>query len=143
MAAQAWLEHVSIPASQIHIIPAELGAEAAARAYAMTLHKIDLFDLVILGLGEDGHTASLFPGHDWGEKSDSPATLAIHNAPKPPPARVSLSAHRLNQTRKLMFVVTGAAKRQAVNDWRNGKKIPATTITPEGGVDIYLEDNLL
>lgn len=143
MAAQVWLEHVSIPASQIHIIPAELGAEAAALAYAKIVKQIEIFDLVLLGLGEDGHTASLFPGHDWGNKPDSPPTLAIHDAPKPPPARVSLSANRLSQTRMLMFLVTGSVKRQAVLEWRSGKKIPASVITPACGVDIYLEDKLL
>jgi 6-phosphogluconolactonase len=143
MATQAWLEHVGIPASQIHIIPAELGADAAARAYEKTISKIEMFDLVILGLGEDGHTASLFPNHDWGNQSAASPTLAVHDAPKPPPARVSLSALRLSQTRMLMFLVTGAAKRQAVKDWRTGTKIPAAAIAPASGVDIYLEDLLL
>ena len=122
MAAQAWLDHVNIPARQIHIIPAEQGAEAAASAYAKTLSKVDTFDLVILGLGEDGHTASLFPHHEWGTLPDAPATLAVHDAPKPPPERVSLSARRLSQTRQLLFLVSGATKRQAVIDWRNGKE---------------------
>jgi 6-phosphogluconolactonase len=143
MAAQAWLNHVSIPASQIHIIPAERGAETAAHSYAQILGKIELFDLVLLGLGEDGHTASLFPGHDWGTSSDSTSTFAVNDAPKPPSQRVSLSALRLSQTRKLMFLVTGAGKRQAVKDWRNGVDIPAAAITPDNGVDIYLEDALL
>lgn len=143
MASQAWLQHVKIPASQIHIIPAEQGAEAAASAYAQTLSKVDMFDLVLLGLGEDGHTASLFPGHDWGTSADSPATLAVHDAPKPPPERVSLSAHRLSQTLQLIFLVSGAAKQQAIMDWRSGKEIPAAAIAPGCGVDVYLEEGLL
>ena len=102
-----------------------------------------IFDLVILGLGEDGHTASLFPSHEWGIAPDSPATLAVNDAPKPPPQRVSLSAHRLSQTRQLMYLVSGASKRQAVTDWRNDKDIPAASITPACGVDVYLEDALL
>ncbi|HUX90733.1 MAG TPA: 6-phosphogluconolactonase [Gallionellaceae bacterium] len=143
MAAQAWLDHVNIPARQIHIITAEHGAEAAASSYAKILSKVNTFDLVILGLGEDGHTASLFPHHDWGTLPDAPATLAVHDAPKPPPERVSLSAQRLSQTRELLFLVSGAAKRQAVIDWRNGKSIPAAAIAPDCGVDIYLEEDLL
>ena len=87
MAAQAWLDHVSIPPNQIHIIAAEQHAETAAQDYAQILNNIDRFDLVILGLGEDGHTASLFPEHDWGTSSDAPAALAVHDAPKPPPRR--------------------------------------------------------
>lgn len=143
MAAQAWLDQVSIPADQIHPIPAEQGAEVAAGTYAQTLSHLDMFDLVILGLGEDGHTASLFPGHEWGTSPGAPATLAVHNAPKPPPERVSLSANRLSQTRQLIFLVTGLTKRQAVIDWKNGKTIPAAAITPACGVDVYLEDTLL
>ena len=143
MAAQAWLDHVSIPASQIHIIPAERGAETAACAYAQILSAVDMFDLVILGLGEDGHTASLFPHHEWGSSSGSPATLAVHDAPKPPPQRVSLTAQRLSQTRKLMFLVSGATKRQAIIDWHNGKDIPAAAIAPASGVDVYLDEDLM
>ena len=143
MAALAWLDYVSIPASQIHIIPAEQGAEAAASAYAHTLSKVELFDLVILGLGEDGHTASLFPHHEWGTSPDAPATIAVNDAPKPPAQRVSLTARRLSQTRQLMFLVSGATKRQAIMDWRNGKEIPAAAIAPASGVDVYLDGDLM
>jgi 6-phosphogluconolactonase len=143
MAELAWLEHVNIPASQIHIIPAEQGAEAAASAYAEILSQVDMFDLVLLGLGEDGHTASLFPHHDWGTHHDAPATVAVLDAPKPPLQRVSVTARRLSLTRQLMFLVTGPGKRQAIDDWRNGKNMPAAAIAPACGVDIYLEEQLL
>lgn len=143
MAAQAWLNHVGIPASHIHLIPAEQGAEAAASAYAQTLSEVGVFDLVLLGLGEDGHTASLFPDHTWGTSPEAAATLAVHDAPKPPPERVSLSARRLSLTRQLMFLVSGASKRQAIMDWRHGKQIPAAAITPDSGVDVYLDEKLL
>ena len=143
MAELAWLNFVSIPASQIHIIPAEQGEIIAANIYANTLAALPQFDLVLLGLGEDGHTASLFPEHDWGNDPAAPATLAISDAPKPPPQRVSLSAQRLSQTRQLIFMVTGEAKKQAVINWQDEKNIPAAAITPACGVDIYIEQNLL
>ena len=143
MAAQAWLDHVAIPSGQIHPIPAEKGAEIAASSYAQTVDGIGQFDLVLLGLGEDGHTASLFPDHAWGGAPDAPAALAVHHAPKPPPDRVSLSANRLSAARQIMFLVTGDAKRQAVKDWRNGASIPAATIAPASGVDVYVEALLL
>ena len=143
MAAHALLEHVNIPASHIHFIPAELGAEIAASRYAQVLNNIDIFDLVILGLGEDGHTASLFPRHEWGTTPDAPATLAVFDAPKPPPERVSLSARRLGLTRQLIFLASGMAKKQAIIDWHKGENIPASAITPQCGVDIFLESQLL
>ena len=143
MTAQALLDHVPIPRSQIHIIPAELGAEIAASSYAQTVGDIERFDLVLLGLGEDGHTASLFPDHEWGNTLGAPAVLAVHNAPKPPPDRVSLSAKRLSATHQVIFLVTGEAKRQAVQDWRDGASLPAAAITPASGVDIYVEAELL
>mgnify|MGYP001034766451 FL=1 len=139
MAAQAWLDHVPIPPIQVHAIPAELGATAAANAYARQLAGQGPFDLVLLGLGEDGHTASLFPGHDWGTTAAAPDALAVFDAPKPPPERVSLSAQRLSRADAVMFLVTGAGKRQAVADWRAGLSIPAAAITPADGVDILLD----
>lgn len=142
VATLAWLDHVPIPHSQIHHIPAELGAEVAASLYAQTVDRIKQFDIVLLGLGKDGHTASLFPNHEWGNTQNAPAALPVHNAPKPPPDRVSLSAHRLSATRQVLFLVTGEAKRQAINDWRNGVFIPAVAIAPSGGVDIYIEAGL-
>ncbi len=139
MVNASWLQASPIPAQQIHPIPAELGAEAAALAYGGTLSGVDLFDLVLLGLGEDGHTASLFPGHDWGTCPDSAAVLAVHDAPKPPADRVSLSARRLSQTRAVLFLVTGAGKFDAVAAWRRGEPIPALAIRPDQGVDVLIE----
>lgn len=137
MAAEAWLDQVAIPRAQIHLIPAEQGAHAAARHYSEQLAGQDSFDLVLLGLGEDGHTASLFPGHDWGESTTAAPAIAVFDAPKPPPERVSLSAWRLAQTRALCFIVTGASKRQALQDWHTG--IPAAAIHPAAGIDLYCD----
>jgi len=138
MAEEAWLDHVAIPALQRQPIPAELGAAAAARAYSVILQSVAAFDLVLLGLGEDGHTASLFPGHDWGEARGSPAALAVLDAPKPPRERVSLSAARLSDAREVLFMVSGASKREALAQWRAGAGIPARAITPAAGVDVLV-----
>lgn len=134
MAEQAWLRYVNIPASQIHDIPAELGNVAGAQAYAEILKDVGTFDLVILGLGEDGHTASLFPGQ---AVDNSAAAVPVFNSPKPPAERVTLSQNRLNDAREVLFLVTGAGKQQAVDDWRKGVAIPASLIVPLEGADIY------
>lgn len=136
MAAQALLDHVPIPPAQVHAVPAGIGADAAARAYADLLRGVDDFDLVLLGLGEDGHTASLFPRHDWGTAPDAADALAIVDAPKPPPQRVSLSARRLSRTRQALFLVAGKSKIDAVTRWREGADIPARAIQPAAGVDV-------
>lgn len=138
MAAEAWLAHVPIPRTQIHVIPAELGARKAADVYSEMLNAVEDFDLVLLGLGEDGHTASLFPDHDWGSAQHSANALAVFNAPKPPPERVSLSAARLSRARQVLFMVSGESKQQALAQWRAGHNIPAGAITPESGVDVLL-----
>lgn len=138
MAATAWLGHVAIPVGQIHPIPAELGAEAGAAAYCAELEGVGTFDLVLLGLGEDAHTASLFPGHAWDHSPPTPA-IAVKHAPKPPAERVSLSASRLSDARKVIFLVAGASKHRAVSQWRSAMYIPAKAITPAAGVDIFVD----
>lgn len=139
MAQDAWLANGMIPEPQIHPIPAELGPAQAAAVYAKSLQAAGEFDLVLLGLGEDGHTASLFPGHDWGERADSPAVMAVTDAPKPPPARVSLSARRLSHARAVLFLVSGAKKCPAVAAWLRGEPIPAAAVRPPSGVDVLVE----
>lgn len=139
MVRDEWLDHVAISVGNVHPIPAESGPREAATLYARALRNVDAFDLVLLGLGEDGHTASLFPGHDWGVHEDSPDALAVFKAPKPPPERVSLSAARLSDSRHVLFLVEGAGKRDAVAAWKRGDAIPAASITPESGVDVLLD----
>ncbi|SEO62740.1 6-phosphogluconolactonase [Nitrosovibrio sp. Nv6] len=143
MAGEAWLDHVPIPPSQVHAIPGGIRADKAAEEYAQTLRGVGVFDLTLLGLGEDGHTASLFPGNEWGVAPDSPDTLAVFNSPKRPPQRVSLSVARLNRSRQILFLVSGESKHKAVARWRAGEKIPAQAIVGEGGVDVLVESALL
>lgn len=143
MAREALLDHVPIPRANVHVIPAEAGPIDGATQYAQVLRAVGEFDLVLLGLGEDGHTASLFPDHDWGVQKDAPDAMAVFDAPKPPPERVSLSAARLSRSRAVLFLMEGEAKRGAIARWRNGERIPASAITPSAGVDVLAESKLL
>lgn len=101
--------HLNIPRRQIHPADGSLGPEAAALAYEEDLEDFHRFDLVLLGIGEDGHIASLFP--------DNPALLEtqrwvapVRNAPKPPPKRITLTFPVLNRARHLLVVATGETK---------------------------------
>lgn len=128
MAEAAWLAASRIPLEKRLPIPAELGAVEAAARYAGRLEGIVDFDVTLLGIGEDGHTASLFPGHDCGDAPGSPDVLAVHAAPKPPPERISLSAARLSRSRCVWFVAVGSGKRDAVARWKSGAALPASLI---------------
>ena len=139
MAHQTLLDRAPLPGGQVHIMPAERGPEQAAADYAAELSGCGEFDLVLLGLGQDGHTASLFPGQAWGEAETSPPALAVRNAPKPPPERVSLSARRLSQARRVLFLVTGQDKGDALSRWQGGEPMPAAAIRPAGGVDVLTD----
>lgn len=128
MAESAWLAGSRIPLANRRAIPAERGAAEGAAAYASRLAGVPDFDVALLGVGEDGHTASLFPGHDWGTAPDSPDALAVADAPKPPPERVSLSAARLCRSRRVWFVITGGGKRHALRRWASGEPLPAAAV---------------
>ena len=139
MAASAWLDHVPIPRDQRHEMAAELGPAEAARRYILALAGVGDFDLVLLGLGDDGHTGSLFPGHLLGEQPSSPDVLAVFDAPKPPPQRVTLSAARFSRARQTFFLVAGEDKRDAVARWAAGEAVPAACIRPPAGVDVFVD----
>jgi 6-phosphogluconolactonase len=117
------LMRTAVPAS-VHRIPAELGAEAAAALYEPTVAAAPL-DLVLLGLGPDGHTASLFPGAP--ALSATSLVVAVHDAPKPPPDRVSLTLVALRSARRALVLATGREKADAVRRALEGA-VPAGMI---------------
>ena len=124
----AWLTASKIPPVNRRPIPAEFGAFRASDLYADELKTVADFDVVLLGMGEDGHTASLFSGHDWGAVPNSPDVLAVQDAPKPPPERVSLSAFRLSRISRVWFVVTGSGKKTAITHWKAGEALPVSSV---------------
>lgn len=128
MAESAWLSASRIPSENRRPIPAEKGSQEAAALYANWLAGVDEFDVVLLGMGEDGHTASLFPGHDWGAAPGSIDVLAVQGAPKPPPERVSVSAARLSRSQRVWFVITGSGKRHALRRWAWQESMPVTAV---------------
>ncbi|MCU1678652.1 MAG: pgl [Frankiales bacterium] len=96
-----------------HPMPGTLGPDAGAEAYERELQDADAgFDLVLNGMGPDGHTASLFPHHEALHAAG--LTAGIRDAPKPPPERITLTLGALNSGRRLVLLVTGAGKAQAL-----------------------------
>ena len=136
MAEQAWLNDVAIPREQIFNIPAELEPKTAAQQYQETIKAALPFDMVLLGMGEDGHTASLFPNHHHDETE---LVHAVFNSPKPPAERVSLSAKALSDTKVLLFLITGENKREAVRAWRAGDMLPVARLEPKQAIDVYID----
>jgi 6-phosphogluconolactonase len=115
----------SVDAGAVLRIPAELGAEEGAAIYDAAVGRLQPLDLVLLGIGEDGHCASLFPGNP---ALDAPGwAVAVHGAPKPPPDRVSLTLGCLRNARRVIFLVTGEAKADAYRRARRGE-VPAGMI---------------
>ena len=115
-ARDAFLTRLEVPAAHIHAMPAHdcaLGAREAADDYARKLPTAP-FDLVLLGMGPDGHIASLFPGfaqlHETVRK-----VVEVFDSPKPPPVRVSLTMPTLNHADSVWFLVSGTGKADAVS----------------------------
>ncbi len=126
MADEALLAHVAIPISQIHRMAAELGPEEGARLYAEELAIAPVMDMLHLGMGEDGHTASLFPGH--ATLSDARLALPVFNSPKPPPERVSMGLSVLNAARQKVILAAGAGKREPLARIGKGERLPVAMI---------------
>lgn len=138
MVERAWLGHSPVPRENIHWIPAERGAQQGADDYQAVIEPVLPFDLVLLGMGEDGHTASLFPGH-----RHDPARLVVpvSDAPKPPPDRISLSVSALRQTREMLLLITGPGKSEAVHRWRQGEAVPVASLECEAGIDVLIDQD--
>lgn len=138
MAANAFLNEVAIPKNQIFDMPTELGTEESAAAYRSIIEAAMPFDLVLLGMGEDGHTASLFPSHVQDEVNDVIHT--VYFSPKPPAERITMSAKALSNTQNLFFLITGANKRDALKQWKEGADLPVSTVNALKNLVIYLDN---
>lgn len=115
------LHHVPVDPDLVHPMPADDGThpdvEAAAAAYGALLEsrlgrREPWFDLLLLGIGPDGHCASLFPGHP--EVHATGIAVAVRDSPKPPPVRISLTMPVLLRARAVWFLASGQGKADAV-----------------------------
>jgi 6-phosphogluconolactonase len=119
-AQAALLRHVPLPEENIHRMGSTddfATPEQAASAYAaeQTAHGNPAWDILMLGMGPDGHVASLFPGHPVYAAAHASSAVAIHDSPKPPSTRVTLSLASINRAREVWVVAAGAPKADAVS----------------------------
>jgi 6-phosphogluconolactonase len=121
------LQPLKIPDGQVHRLKGELGPVAAAHDASAEFAKAvpSSLDFVFLGMGEDGHIASIFPG-DPLEESSTEAYRPVLNAPKPPPERVTLAMHAIVSARNVWVLASGTGKAEAL-----GKSL-RTAETPLG-----------
>jgi 6-phosphogluconolactonase len=147
MARQILLDRVSIPDEQIHNIASTLPPMKAAEEYQNTLEayfsgQSPALDFVLLGLGENGHTASLFP--ETAVLDEKRRWVSEVYVPNLQMWRVTLTATILNQAKKIVFLVDGASKalvlNQVVNGARRPKELPAQLIQPQKGELLWLVD---
>jgi len=138
MAQAALLDHVPIPPDQV--IPLVGDATPSLRRIPTDPHGWPRFDLIHLGLGEDGHTASLFPANPALQERRA-LVAQVHHAPKPPPERLTLTLPVINAARAVLFMVQGASKRDALaRVLRRDPALPASQVAPTDGELQFLVD---
>lgn len=128
--AELFLGQVPLPPTHLHSIPAELGPEEGATWFSQLLAQTPPFDIALLGVGPDGHTASLFPGHP--ALADERPAVPVWHAPIPPLERVSLGLGRLLAARSRIVVVTGREKRGLIGQLQRGADLPVVQVEPTG-----------
>lgn len=151
-AEAALLAGIDCPAANIHRFPASDGLfdlDAAARAYAAELEanasdgdRYPTFDLIFLGVGPDGHIASLFPGHD-GIREREETVIPVRNSPKPPPERLSLTLPVINSSEQVWLCLSGADKASALGLALAGANVSEVPAAGASGRDktVFLVDH--
>ena len=152
LADQALFRPLNIPQKHIHRMRGELrDTEAAAREYEELLHTVTnvaqgewpRLDLVLLGVGNDGHTASLFPGTD--ALHEDRRWVTVGHAPSGPPTRLTLTLGVINQATVVLFLASGESKAGVVKtilepEQESDRQLPAALVKPERGRLIWMLD---
>lgn len=142
---------VAIPPENVHAISDTLSAEVAADDYEVTLNKLvqtnilatspttsfPKFDVMLLGMGPDGHVASLFPGHPLLKENQRWVTF-INDSPKPPPKRITFTFPVINSSANIALVVCGSGKASVVKTALSGDQssdmlLPVQMVSPQEG----------
>ncbi|RKO92320.1 6-phosphogluconolactonase-like protein [Blyttiomyces helicus] len=143
---RALLDHVPIPAAHVHTLTASLAPAEAAKRYEQDLRAVfgDValpeFDLILLGVGPDGHTCSLFPDHPLLDVKDRWVAHLL-DSPKPPPARITLTYPVVNNAETVIFVATGAGKQDMFHDmFDKGVDFPSGRVTARKNLFWFLDE---
>jgi 6-phosphogluconolactonase len=159
LAAEKLLEPARIPAERVHRMEGEIGPQEGAQRYAQELERrvldadatdsepppalastptvttaaVPVLDLVVLGIGPDGHVASLFPGAASLDAGEQAVCLGVSDSPKPPPQRITLSLAVLRAARSCLLLASGASKTDAVNAMLGdpSRHVPASLLRRE------------
>ncbi len=121
--------------AHVYRMPAEQGADKAATMYREIISAIDNFDIVFLGMGEDGHTASLFP--DNIALQDTRSVVPVYNAPKPPAERVSLGLNTLKAAQCRMVLTGGVGKAAIIQKIKENVLLPVNSI---GDINWFVDE---
>ncbi len=151
MAQEVLLSKIAISPAQVHRMPGEQpDREAAAQSYAQEILRtfgtngIPSFDLLQLGMGPDGHTASLFP-HQASIHEQQRLLIHVSNTPKPPPDRLTFTPPLLNAAHNILFLVTGSDKADALHAVLEGTyqpdQYPSQVVRPPNGGVIWMLDS--
>jgi 6-phosphogluconolactonase len=149
MVRESLLDRADVPAANVHRVAGELGPDAAADAYeaevrtavrAVTEAGVPMLDVVMCGMGEDGHTLSLFPGSPAVTVRDR-LVVGVRDAPKPPPERVSFTLELTHAARRTLLLVAGASKAEALASVLEGPDphVPASLLR-FGALEVIADD---
>jgi 6-phosphogluconolactonase len=161
LASETLLRPAAIAAERVHRMGGELGPEEGARRYALELAehlppaapappgasprssapRPPVLDVVVLGIGPDGHVASLFPGAGTLAAGEQAICLGVRDSPKPPPQRITLSLAVLRAARSCLLLATGASKGDAINAMLGApsRHVPASLLRRER-LTVILDD---
>jgi len=133
---------------RVHRMEGELGAELGAERYASALRErapleegVAVLDVIVLGIGPDGHVASLFPGAPTLDVQAPVLCLGVHHSPKPPPERITLTLPVLRAAQRCVLLATGAGKADAVDAMlaEPSRHVPASLLR-RGRLSVIVDD---
>ncbi|TGL45823.1 6-phosphogluconolactonase [Leptospira perdikensis] len=105
--------------------------------YQQEIQSVSHFDLSILGIGEDGHTASLFPGNDLGDSTNSVDVIPVFNSPKLPLERISLSVNCINRSSHIVYLASGESKKDVIEKLKQNTDLPASKVKGRFSTKIF------